>query len=272
MNNDTTNLRAREEAQSEQVTNQEKVETETFAEGGYEAKLKELAQENYSYACFLQAVEFDLRLSKINRDKFFKVMDELQKAEETKKLKRSQMLATITGEDEEIKKIKLNYLFLKIKQKTGISGTKFINLLLQYRQYYKSDAVKPTENARLKCFQRNQRFEESLKMLDRSKPLEERVEYIFTIMDFNGKEYNCFKSQLINFVVVAVKMKNINIDAALSQLQTNNKMLVRMELARQINQFAKTIAIEYQKNIATITFLRELQGFILSAEELRKLQ
>lgn len=273
MNNDTTtNLRAREEAQSEQVTITKKVETENLEEGGYEAKLRKFARETDSYSCFLYRVEFDLRLSETNRDRFFRIMEEAQKLEENETVRWHQILLAIDGENDDEKRFKANYLFVKTRQKTGIPGTKFINLLLKYREYYEDEPVGETARARFKCFQKNRRFEEYLAILDKSKTLEERVEYIFTIMNFNGRMYNYFKSQLINFVVAAVKMKNIDIDTALSQLQTNNKMLVRMELARQINQFAKEIAIEHQENIATITFLKELQGFILSKEELQKLQ
>lgn len=244
----------------------------------YEQVLEKIAKNSSSYGEFLHSVEFNLQLSKSNRDKFWIIMDGTQVFEYPEEVKLSKILKSVESKGKKLSRYEINYLFSQIKARTGYSGSEFVRILLEYREKYgyePSSIVIRQANPRIKCFPRNKKFEEDLSMLDMSKPIEERVEYIFTIMNFNLKRYNqleYLREDLITFVSEAVQMKKIDIEKALNGLKTKNKLMIRMVLSEQVNDFAKKIAEHPQETIATSTFLKDLQSVILSKTELRNLK
>lgn len=244
----------------------------------YEQVLEKIAQNSSSYGEFLHSVEFNLQLSKANRDKFWIIMDGTQVFEYPEEVKLSKILKAVESKGKQLSRYEINYLFSQIKARTGYSGSEFVRILLEYREKYgyePSSIVIRQANPQIKCFPRNKKFEEDLSMLDMSKPIEERVEYIFTIMNFNLKRYNqleYLREDLITFVSEAVQMKKIDIEKALNGVKTKNKLMIRMVLSEQVNGFAKKVAGQTQETIATSTFLKELQSVILSRTELRNLK
>ena len=246
----------------------------------YEQVLEKIAQSSSSYGEFLHSVEFDLQLSKLNRDKFWVLMDGAQVFEKTEAIKLSKILKAVESKGKQLNRNEANYLFTQIKARTGYSGSEFVRILLKYREKYGEEsakiAIRPTK-LRIKCLPQDEKFEEELSLLDVNKPLEERVAYIFDIMGFQLGEYKqetykYLREDLITLVSEAVQMKEINIQKALSGLKTKNKLVIRMVLSEQINNFAKKIATQPQNTIATCTFLRDLQSVILSNTELRDIK
>lgn len=244
----------------------------------YEQVLEKIAQSSSSYGEFLHSVEFNLQLSKLNRDKFCMMMDGAQMFEHPEEVKLSKILKAVESKGEQLNRNEANYLFTQIKARTGYSGSEFVRILLKYREKYGEE---PSQSAigivklRIKCFPRNKKFEEDLSMLDMSKPIEARVDYIFAIMNFNLEGYKqpeYFREDLITFVSEAVKMKKIDIDSALLGVKYKNKMMIRMVLSQQVNNFVKQIAEHPQETIATSTFLKDLQSVILSKTELKNLK
>lgn len=255
-------------------------ETKLIEEEKYEQLLEKIAQNSSSYGEFLHSVEFNLQLSKSNRDKFYMMMDGAQMFENPEEVKLSKILDALESKGKQLSRYETNYLFSKIKAKTGYSGSEFIRVLLRYREKYEeelSPIVIRQANPRIKCFPRNKKFEEDLSMLDMSKPIEERVDYIFTIMNFNLEgykqpEYEHLREDLITMVAEAVKMKKIDIDSALLGVKYKNKMMIRMVLSQQVNNFVEQIEAHPQETIATSTFLKDLQSVILSRTELKNLK
>lgn len=246
----------------------------------YEQVLEKIAQSSSSYGEFLHSVEFDLQLSKLNRDKFWVLMDGAQVFEKPEAIKLSKILKAVESKGKQLNRNEANYLFTQIKARTGYSGSEFVRILLKYREKYGEEsakiAIRPTK-LRIKCLPQDEKFEEELSLLDVNKPLEERVAYIFDIMGFQLGEYKqetykYLREDLITLVSEAVQMKEINIQKALSGLKTKNKLVIRMVLSEQINNFAKKIATQPQNTIATCTFLRDLQSVILSNTELRDIK
>ena len=94
----------------------------------------------------------------------------------------------------------------------------------------------------------------------------------FQLGEYKQETYKYLREDLITLVSEAVQMKEINIQKALSGLKTKNKLVIRMVLSEQINNFAKKIATQPQNTIATCTFLRDLQSVILSNTELRDIK
>ncbi len=246
----------------------------------YEQVLEKIAQSSSSYGEFLHSVEFDLQLSKLNRDKFWVLMDGAQVFEKPEAIKLSKILKAVESKGKQLNRNEANYLFTQIKARTGYSGSEFVRILLKYREKYGEElskiAIRPAK-LRIKCLPQDEKFEEELSLLDVNKPLEERVAYIFDIMGFQLGEYKqemykYLREDLITLVSEAVQMKEINIQKALSGLKTKNKLVIRMVLSEQINNFAKKIATQPQNTIATCTFLRDLQSVILSRTELKNLK
>ena len=246
----------------------------------YEQVLEKIAQSSSSYGEFLHSVEFDLQLSKLNRDKFWVLMDGAQVFEKPEAIKLSKILKAVESKGKQLNRNEANYLFTQIKARTGYSGSEFVRILLKYREKYGEEsskiAIRPAK-LRIKCLPQDEKFEEELSLLDVNKPLEERVAYIFDIMGFQLGEYKqetykYLRKDLITLVSEAVQMKEINIQKALSGLKTKNKLVIRMVLSEQINNFAKKIATQPQNTIATCTFLRDLQSVILSNTELRDIK
>ena len=246
----------------------------------YEQVLEKIAQSSSSYGEFLHSVEFDLQLSKLNRDKFWVLMDGAQVFEKPEAIKLSKILKAVESKGKQLNRNEANYLFTQIKARTGYSGSEFVRILLKYREKYGEEsskiAIRPAK-LRIKCLPQDEKFEEELSLLDVNKPLEERVAYIFDIMGFQLGEYKqetykYLREDLITLVSEAVQMKEINIQKALSGLKTKNKLVIRMVLSEQINNFAKKIATQPQNTIATCTFLRDLQSVILSNTELRDIK
>lgn len=246
----------------------------------YEQVLEKIAQSSSSYGEFLHSVEFDLQLSKLNRDKFWVLMDGAQVFEKPEAMKLSKILKAVESKGKQLNRNEANYLFTQIKARTGYSGSEFVRILLKYREKYGEEsskiAIRPAK-LRIKCLPQDEKFEEELSLLDVNKPLEERVAYIFDIMGFQLGEYKqetykYLREDLITLVSEAVQMKEINIQKALSGLKTKNKLVIRMVLSEQINNFAKKIATQPQNTIATCTFLRDLQSVILSRTELKNLK
>lgn len=246
----------------------------------YEQVLEKIAQSSSSYGEFLHSVEFDLQLSKLNRDKFWVLMDGAQVFEKPEAIKLSKILKAVESKGKQLNRNEANYLFTQIKARTGYSGSEFVRILLKYREKYGEEsakiAIRPTK-LRIKCLPQDEKFEEELSLLDVNKPLEERVAYIFDIMGFQLGEYKqetykYLREDLITLVSEAVQMKEINIQKALSGLKNKNKLVIRMVLSEQINNFAKKIATQPQNTIATCTFLRDLQSVILSNTELRDIK
>ena len=246
----------------------------------YEQVLEKIAKSSSSYGEFLHSVEFDLQLSKLNRDKFWVLMDGAQVFEKPEAIKLSKILKAVESKGKQLNRNEANYLFTQIKARTGYSGSEFVRILLKYREKYGEEsskiAIRPTK-LRIKCLPQDEKFEEELSLLDVNKPLEERVAYIFDIMGFQLGEYKqetykYLREDLITLVSEAVQMKEINIQKALSGLKTKNKLVIRMVLSEQINNFAKKIATQPQNTIATCTFLRDLQSVILSNTELRDIK
>lgn len=246
----------------------------------YEQVLEKIAQSSSTYGEFLHSVEFDLQLSKLNRDKFWVLMDGAQVFEKPEAIKLSKILKAVESKGKQLNRNEANYLFTQIKARTGYSGSEFVRILLKYREKYGEEsskiAIRPTK-LRIKCLPQDEKFEEELSLLDVNKPLEERVAYIFDIMGFQLGEYKqetykYLREDLITLVSEAVQMKEINIQKALSGLKTKNKLVIRMVLSEQINNFAKKIATQPQNTIATCTFLRDLQSVILSNTELRDIK
>ena len=216
----------------------------------YEQVLEKIAQSSSSYGEFLHSVEFDLQLSKLNRDKFWVLMDGAQVFEKPEAIKLSKILKAVESKGKQLNRNEANYLFTQIKARTGYSGSEFVRILLKYREKYGEEsskiAIRPTK-LRIKCLPQDEKFEEELSLLDVNKPLEERVAYIFDIMGFQLGEYKqetykYLREDLITLVSEAVQMKEINIQKALSGLKTKNKLVIRMVLSEQINNFAKKIA------------------------------
>lgn len=268
-----------DEKKNEEATATVPIEGIKKIEGeNYEQVLEKIAQSSSSYGEFLHSVEFDLQLSKLNRDKFYMMMDGAQMFEHPEEVKLSKILKAVESKGEQLNRNEANYLFTQIKARTGYSGSEFVRILLKYREKYGEE---PSQSAigivklRIKCFPRNKKFEEDLSMLDMSKPIEARVDYIFAIMNFNLEGYKqpeYFREDLITFVSEAVKMKKIDIDSALLGVKYKNKMMIRMVLSQQVNNFVKQIAEHPQETIATSTFLKDLQSVILSKTELKNLK
>lgn len=244
----------------------------------YEQVLEKIAQSSSSYGEFLHSVEFDLQLSKLNRDKFWVLMDGAQVFEKPEAIKLSKILKAVESKGKQLNRNEANYLFTQIKARTGYSGSEFVRILLKYREKYGEEsskiAIRPAK-LRIKCLPQDEKFEEALSMIDMSKPIEERVAYIFTIMNFNLKIYRqpvYFREDLITFVSEAVQMKKIDINKALNAVKTVNQLMLRMVLSEQVNGFAKKVAGQPQETIATSTFLKDLQSVILSRTELKNLK
>lgn len=244
----------------------------------YEQVLEKIAKNTCSYGEFLHSVEFNLKLSKSNRDKFYVIMDGAQMFEKPEEVKLSKIMKAVESKGKQLGRHEANYLFTQIKSRTGYSGSEFVRMLLEYRKKYEEEpaqvAVKLAKS-RIKCLPQNEEFEKALSMLDMSKPIEERVAYIFTIMNFNLKIYKqpeYFREDLITFVSEAVQMKKIDIEKALNGVKTKNKLMIRMVLSEQVNGFAKKVAGQPQETIATSTFLKDLQSVILSRTEQRNLK
>lgn len=242
----------------------------------YEQVLEKIAQSSSSYGEFLHSVEFNLKLSKSNRDKFWIIMNGTQVFEYPEEVKLSKILKVVESKGKQLSRYEINYLFSQIKARTGYSGSEFVRILLEYREKY---GYEPSpiviRQARIKCLPQNEEFEEALSMIDMSKPIEERVAYIFTIMNFNLKIYRqpvYFREDLITFVSEAVQMKKIDINKALNAVKTVNQLMLRMVLSEQVNGFAKKVAGQPQETIATSTFLKDLQSVILSRTELKNLK
>ncbi len=242
----------------------------------YEQVLEKIAKNSSSYGEFLHSVEFNLQLSKSNRDKFWIIMDGTQVFEYPEEVKLSKILKSVESKGKKLSRYEINYLFSQIKARTGYSGSEFVRILLEYREKY---GYEPSpiviRQARIKCLPQNEEFEEALSMIDMSKPIEERVAYIFTIMNFNLKIYRqpaYFREDLITFVSEAVQMKKIDINKALNAVKTVNQLMLRMVLSEQVNGFAKKVAGQPQETIATSTFLKDLQSVILSRTELKNLK
>ena len=242
----------------------------------YEQVLEKIAQSSSSYGEFLHSVEFNLKLSKSNRDKFWIIMNGTQVFEYPEEVKLSKILKVVESKGKQLSRYEINYLFSQIKARTGYSGSEFVRILLEYREKY---GYEPSpiviRQARIKCLPQNEEFEEALSMIDMSKPIEERVAYIFTIMNFNLKIYRqpeYFREDLITFVSEAVQMKKIDINKALNAVKTVNRLMLRMVLSEQVNGFAKKVAGQPQETIATSTFLKDLQSVILSRTELKNLK
>ena len=100
----------------------------------YEQVLEKIAQSSSSYGEFLHSVEFDLQLSKLNRDKFWVLMDGAQVFEKPEAIKLSKILKAVESKGKQLNRNEANYLFTQIKARTGYSGSEFVRILLKYRE------------------------------------------------------------------------------------------------------------------------------------------
>lgn len=106
-------------------------------------------------------------------------------------------------------------------------------------------------------------FESALARVDKSQPVENRVQYVLDSMGL--KELDSIKQQeVIEIVSVAVKQEKIEIDLVMpkTKIPVENQTIARINFAKFINDFAEKHEKDH-KTIDVETFLCELKKIIM---------
>ena len=150
-----------------------------------------------------------------------------------------------------------------VKNKLKEYSVSIFTLLKISKEYSKYPFNTPISKTKMNCMPDIPDFESALARVDKSQPVEERVQYVLDAMGL--KELDSIKQQEVAEIArVAVKHEKIEINRVMpeTKIPLEKQSIARLNFAKFINDFVE----KHEKNHKTIdleTFLRELQKIIM---------
>ena len=120
---------------------------------------------------------------------------------------------------------------------------------------------------KMPCMPEIKEFEEKLAMVDKTQPVEKRIEFVLDAMGFKQlSEKN--QKNIMEIATIAVKSSRMSYDiiAVKAQIQGDSLMTARMEFAKFVTNFAKKYDSSAQVKI--LDFLSDLQKIIMFESEI----
>lgn len=249
-------------------------------------ELEEIAKKASSYEHFVKLVAEWLEMDKLqglfeNIEIASTEVDTLSWKELERKLKEKGIVYRQND------KIRIsNQISIKLKKKYSVTAIPLLDAIRQYKNYSFGDVAKQPEGgkiteqqieeasrkaeinseetnestvseARIKmaCMPEIKEFEERLASVDKTQPVEERIRYIFELMELNKKSDEQ-QSWIIKIASIAVRSKNMSF-AILKE---------EMMLSKFINDYVGKY--EPDKKVKSKDFLEELQSIIMFENEI----
>lgn len=150
-----------------------------------------------------------------------------------------------------------------IKNKLKEYSVSILTLLKILKEYSKYPFNTSISKTKMNCMPDIPDFESALARVDKSQPVEERVQYVLDTMGL--KELDSIKQQEVAEIArVAVKHEKIEINRVMpeTKIPLEKQSIARLNFAKFINDFVE----KHEKDHKTIdleTFLRELQKIIM---------
>ncbi len=131
------------------------------------------------------------------------------------------------------------------------------------------EIVEPAKRIKMKCMPEIPYFEEVLGKVDKTKSIEERVNYVLTAMGYkklnDEEQYEVF--MIAN---TAVRLRKMDTDSIIlkARIPMEELGIARMTFSRFINDFAKNYS---DKKVKLSDFLKDLQSIVMKESEIESI-